>query len=116
MHSNICIDIYPLVFRVVSFADQIISDNNANLNVCPIGSMLPTVASSNTTGLDLTRGTTVTTPSTTTWAQSGRTCALPRVAGTGQQLAEDVGAQQFGITEDSRLEYPALDPNSFKRK
>ncbi len=109
-----CIADLAVGFEAVSFSDQIIADNNANLNFCPIGSMLPTEASTNTTGPDFTQGTVPTTQATTTQGPKSRTCALPRVAGAGQQLAEDIGAQQFGITEETRLEFPQLD-QKYKR-
>ena len=112
LNKAIILKYFPLVNRAISFSDQIISDNNANLNSCPIGSLVPTEASSNTTGADFTRATMPTTPMNT---PKSRTCALPRVAGAGQQLAEDVGAQQFGITEETRLEFPQLD-QKYKRK
>ncbi|XP_071808051.1 laminin subunit alpha-like isoform X2 [Asterias amurensis] len=109
-----CISDLAVRFEAISFSDQIISDNNANLNSCPIGSLVPTEASSNTTGAEYTQATIPTTLMTTTQGPKSRTCALPRVAGAGQQLVEDVGAQQFGITEETRLEFPPLD-QKYKR-
>ncbi|XP_022089419.1 laminin subunit alpha-like isoform X2 [Acanthaster planci] len=103
------------VDKGVSFSDQIISDNNANLNACPVGSTLPTVPSLNTTGPDRGPAAPTTSPSpVTTPTEAVGTCKLPRVAGAGEQLPEDEGADQYGITTHSRKEYPILD-SAFKR-
>ncbi|XP_038057388.1 laminin subunit alpha-like isoform X2 [Patiria miniata] len=111
-----CISDLAVGFEVVNFNDQIRSENNANLNVCPLGSAHPTIPSSNTTGPDMgpVAPTTAPAPAMTTPGPAEGACKLPRVAGAGEQLPEDEGADQYGITSYSRKEYPVLDA-AFKR-
>jgi hypothetical protein len=101
--------------RVVSFADQIVASVNANLNVCPVGSAMPTIPSLNITEPDMGRRMPTTTPPPIVTTTAEGSCKLPRVAGTGEQLPEDEGAEQYGINAYSRKEYPVL-PQNIKRK
>ncbi|XP_038056079.1 laminin-like protein epi-1 [Patiria miniata] len=111
-----CLSDLTVGFETVNFNDQILSDNNANVNVCPISLDHPTIPSSYTMGPHPgpVAPTIAPVPAKTMPGPVEGACKLPRVASAGEQLPEDEGADQYGITSYSRKEYPVLD-DSFKR-